>query len=83
MLSDIVINGSTTAESLFDEVYAENTSGFNEVYAALIGEYPDHEAMIRESWLKSNVFQMSYSEFKRYIFESTQEDTIFSGDFDY
>lgn len=83
MLSEITISNSTTAESLFDEVYEQNTSGFNEVYASLITEYPDYETVIKESWMKSNIFQLSYSEFKEFIFNSTQEETIFSGDFDF
>lgn len=72
MLSDIVIDSGTTPEDLFQQILI--SPDFSHIYADLISNYPNYETMIREAWIKSSIFNLSFSDFRNYIFNSIQEN---------
>lgn len=83
MSTDIVITDSTTIEQLHQEVYVDNRFEFSKIYAELIVEYPQYESLIKETWTKSSIYEMSFSDFQKFILDDLGESTMFSGEFDY
>ena len=77
------IDQDTTPQDLFDQIYADNMDNFGTVYAELLEKYPDHAEMIKEAWLKTTMFDMSFDEFRQYIFDSLGEPGIFDGQYNY
>lgn len=77
------IDQDTTAQDLFDQVYADNSDNFGAIYAELLEKHPEHAETIKEAWMLTTIFDMSFDEFRMYIFESLGEPGIFDGQYNY
>ncbi|MCP4884805.1 MAG: hypothetical protein GY908_13570 [Flavobacteriales bacterium] len=82
----IIIDQNTTAKDLFYDVYKNDTDNFAENFANLIIEYEDMPALrsvIHEAWMMATIYDLSFDAFKQSMMDSMNQETIFSGQFDF
>ncbi len=82
----IIIDQNTTAKDLFFDVYKNDTENFAENFANLIEAYEDAPALrsiINEAWMMATIYDLSFDTFKQSIMDSMNQETIFSGQFDF
>lgn len=82
-MSNIEITPDTTSTELYREVFENHYNDYADEFARLMKEYPQYVNLIQKAWVETNTYNIMYEEFKNYLMDLTQEETIFAGQFDF